>query len=170
MSEQARCALLLCGLLAAAATPARAQPSGCALVPDERIPTEKILRCGDSLTIRNTPGAQYRVIGEAVPSAVQLDQGALMLEFTPTAPKTFQIMTPHAIAAVRGTRWVVDVTAKQTATLVLAGSVAVHRRRGAQSALLHAGEGVTVSATSGPVKARRWAKRKVDALLRRFGL
>ena len=91
-------------------------------------------------------------------------------EFTPTEQqKDFQITTPHAIAAVRGTRWVVDVTPKQSSTLVLAGAVEVRRLRAAKGALLRVGEGADVGPANGPVVVKRWGKKRVDALLARFG-
>jgi len=86
-------------------------------------------------------------------------------------------MTPQAIAAVRGTRWVVEVTKQRTSTLVLAGAVEARRPAAATSAL-RPGEGVDVAAGNGPTDsargparlvAGRWAQMRVDALLARFG-
>jgi hypothetical protein len=148
------------------------QPAGCKLVADDRNPTEMILRCGDDLTVRNTPKTRYEVTDhDGQPSgAARLDSGALMIEFTPSgAQKNFQILTPHAIAAVRGTKWIVDVVADRTSTLVLSGTVEVTRPRGKQGALLHAGEGADVSAGTGRIVVKRWPKKRVDALLARFG-
>ena len=79
---------------------------------------------------------------------------------------------------MRGTRWVVEVTKQRTSTLVLTGAVEVRRPAAATSALLRPGEGVDVAAESGPTDsgrgpatlvARRWAQKRVDALLARFG-
>ena len=150
-----------------------AQPAGCKLIADEHAPSEKILRCGDSLNIRTAPNTKYEVTdqkGEEPPGGARIESGALMIEFTPTGQhKNFQILTPHAIAAVRGTIWVVDVVADRTSTLVLSGVVEVTRPRGKGTALLHAGEGADVSAGAGPIVVKRWPKKRVDALLARFG-
>jgi ferric-dicitrate binding protein FerR (iron transport regulator) len=149
-----------------------AQQGDCKLIPDERSKSEKILRCGDHLTIRNAARTKFEVNypnGQS-PNAIRLESGAVMIEFTPSdGQKSFQILTPHAIAAVRGTRWAVEVDAKRTSTLVLSGLVAVSHLTGEGTALLHAGEGADVSTSSGPIVVKRWGKKRVDALLARFG-
>ena len=150
-----------------------AQPAGCTLVADDRNPSEKILRCGDTLTIRNAPGTRYRLTGQhgpQAPTGVRLDSGALLIEFTPSdRQKNFQILTPHAIAAVRGTRWAVDVEHGNTATLVLSGAVAVTSPRAPRGALLNPGEGADVTAGTRDIVVKRWGQKRVDALLARFG-
>jgi hypothetical protein len=149
-----------------------AQPAGCTLIADDRNPSEKILRCGDTLAIRNAPGTRYRPTGrgQEAPTGVRLDSGAVMIEFTPSArQKNFQILTPHAIAAVRGTRWAVEVERGKTSTLVLSGAVAVTSPRAPRGALLRAGEGADVSAGTRTIEVKRWPQQRVDALLARFG-
>ena len=43
---------------AAIAGPLPARAAGvCALVPNDKMPSEKMLQCGDNLTVRATPGA-----------------------------------------------------------------------------------------------------------------
>jgi ferric-dicitrate binding protein FerR (iron transport regulator) len=156
-----------------APAPVFGQTSGCSLVPDDRNPSEKILRCGDGLTIRNAPNTRYRLSdqdGRRPPTGAQLDSGALMIEFTPSeGQRDFQILTPHAIAAVRGTKWAVEVRADRTSTLVISGAVEVLRPIGKRSAMLQAGEGADVSAGTGPITAKRWGEKRVQALLARFG-
>src|SRR3954465_15663332 len=95
---------LLRAIIAASwlATPTNgfSEPAGCKLVTDERNPTETILRCGNDLTVGNTPKTRYEMINHdgQVPGGARLDSGALMIEFTPRgAQKNFQILTPHAI-------------------------------------------------------------------------
>ena len=62
--------------MAAIAGPLPAQAGGaCALVPNERMPSEKILQCGDSLTVRAAEGARYQPLykkGDPLPVAVVL--------------------------------------------------------------------------------------------------
>ncbi len=109
--------------------PGLAQPAGCDLVPDDRHPDEEILRCGDRLTIHAAANTKYRIegqVGQEPPTAARIESGALLIEFTPSdRRKNFQILTPHAIAAVRGTKWAVDVLPDRTATLVIGGAVEV---------------------------------------------
>jgi hypothetical protein len=155
-----------------ASAPGFAQPAGCKLVADDLNPSEKILRCGDTIAIRDAPNTRYRLIGQnrrEGPTGARLESGALLIEFTPSdRQKNFQILTPHAIAAVRGTRWAVDVEHGNTATLVLSGSVAVTSPR-ARGVLLNPGEGADVTAGTRDIVVKRWGQKRVDALLARFG-
>src|SRR3954471_16870670 len=122
-------------LILVIANGALAQPGGCTLVADHHNPSEKILRCGGDLTLRNTPGTKYKLMtkeGESLPTGAELDSGALLIEGT----RHFQILTPHATAAVRGTKWAVQVIPRQTSALVISGVVEV--TRGKQKASLRA--------------------------------
>ena len=150
------------------------------LIPDDRNPSEKILRCGSNLTIRSAPNTRYRLTSpdnRRQPGGARLDSGALLIEFAPNGgQRDFRILTPHAITAVRGTRWAVEVGPSQTSTFVIFGSVEVTQRsrRGAapgarESAVLGAGEGVDVSPGAGPIVVKRWAQKRIDALMARFG-
>jgi ferric-dicitrate binding protein FerR (iron transport regulator) len=160
----------LCAWLGAA-TIAFGQSGGCALIPDERNASEKVLRCGSGLNIRSAAGTKYQLIGqESRPTGARLDSGALLIEFEPgQGRRNFQILTPHAIAAVRGTKWAVDVASTRTSTLVLSGRVKVTRRVGTQSATLAAGQGVDVGTETGPLTVKHWPQERVRALLARFG-
>ena len=149
-----------------------AEGAGCALVSDEQKPLDRVLRCGGHLTIRTEIGSRYQLIGPptAQPNGVKLESGALLIEYKPTERRRiFQILTPHAIAAVRGTTWAVDVASGTTATLVLQGVVEVKRPGTPKGALLRAGEGADISAESGPIVVKRWPQPRVDALLARLG-
>jgi ferric-dicitrate binding protein FerR (iron transport regulator) len=169
--------LRLLGIVAAVAlwlpTAAFAQAGGCALVADERNPPQRILRCGDGLAVRTAPGANYHPVnpqGKQPPTALQVDAGAVEVEFHPgDGHRNFQILTPFAIAAVRGTKWIVDVTPTRTSTFVIAGTVAVRRPDVNELVYLDPGEGVDVAAGSNPLIVRRWPQARVRALLARFG-
>jgi len=154
-----------------AAIPASAQ-TACQLVADERNPPEQILRCGENLEVRTAAGTSYHPIDQQLgkqPKSLQLDEGALMIEFHPAkGRRTFQILTPHAIAAVRGTKWVVEVAPERSSTLVLSGKVIVSRRSGGSTLALGPGEGVDVSSGDDPIVVKRWADKRVRALLGRF--
>jgi hypothetical protein len=149
-----------------------AQTSQCVLIPDDQNPPEKILRCGNQLTIHTTPGTRYEVDrqSDGAPGSVRIEAGTLMLEFhAGDAPQNFQILTPQAIASVRGTRWIVDVGAGQTSTFVMVGTVLVTRRNGQQSASLGPGQGADVDAGGGPIVVKQWSALRVRTLLARFG-
>ena len=78
-------------------------------------------------------------------------------------------MTPNAIAAVRGTKWIVEVGPERTSTLVISGRVAVSRPRAEQTVVLRPGEGADVAPDDAPIVVKRWAEPRVRALLARFG-
>ena len=170
---------LLLGSLAlsfaiATGAPTRGESGACALIPDDRNPSERMLRCGDDLTIRAAPGTRYTLVdqqGQQPPKAAKLESGALLVEFKPSEKRrTFQILTPNAVAAVRGTKWAVEVDLEKSATLVVLGYVEVKRPDGTEGVLLRAGQGVDVTVGSaGPLLAKRWPKPRADALLARFG-
>jgi len=167
-------ALLALAAFWLAATPlARAQDNGCSLVQDDRNPYEKILRCGVGLAIRVAPSTVYRLItppGSREPTGARLDSGALMIELDRSKTKrNFQIQTPHAIAAVRGTTWAVEVNPKQSSTFVVAGVVAVSRVNRTDTVVLNAGEGVDVPAGTGPLTVKAWSEDRARTLLGRFG-
>ena len=88
---------------------ALAAGGACALVSSERDPSEKTLQCGQELTVRPAHGTSYRPLyntGQQLPAAIRLDNGALLIEYHPDSQQIeFQILTPLAIAAVRGTKW-----------------------------------------------------------------
>jgi FecR protein len=152
--------------------PVVAQTGECVLVPDDQNPSEKILHCGDYLLIRTVPGTRYRLENPAprTPEAARLDAGALMIEFHGSAGRqNFQILTPQAIASVRGTKWIIEAAGDQTSTFVMAGAVSVVRRNGGRTANLGPGEGADVDAGSGPIVVKRWPAVRVRTLLARFG-
>jgi ferric-dicitrate binding protein FerR (iron transport regulator) len=145
----------------------------CALVPNERTPSEKILQCGETLTVRAAPGTRYRPLykkGDALPVGIRLDNGALLIEFHAARPQEkFQILTPLAIAAVRGTKWAMEVVPARTSTLVLSGAVAVTNRRLNQYVVLTEGQGVDITPADTSMVQKRWGDARVRALLSRFG-
>ena len=170
-------ALLATALFVAAlagAGPARAA-GACALVPNDRAPSEKILQCSGSeaLTVRPAPGARYRPLykkGDPLPVGIRLDDGALLIEFQPSLwREDFQILTPLAIAAVRGTKWAVDVTKARNSVLVLSGAVGVTNRRLNQYVIVTEGEGVDITPADTSTVQKRWGEARVRALLARFG-
>jgi FecR protein len=178
-------ACLLCCAVAALASwtgvgSATAQSDACILGP------EQILRCGGELT---TPGTVYHpaAAGEdGLPPSVQLDSGALLIEFhakdTATLRHDFQILTPQVVASVRGTKWMMEVKPGQTSAVVLLGQVAIARKDAADAVMVGPGRGVDVTAADpakiskskngsqlAPIAVKRWAPARVKALLARFG-
>jgi len=165
-------AAVLVGFLAVGNGAAEAA-GACKLVPNDRGLPGKILVCGENLTIRPAQGARYKLFyekGRPLPAGARLDNGALLIEFHPTATQgDFEILTPIAIAAVRGTKWAMDVTKARTSTLVLAGAVAVTSRPLNEYVILTAGQGVDISAGDTALVQKQWGQARVRELLSRFG-
>jgi hypothetical protein len=187
-SREYRPAAYFCGasvlfsLWACALAPALAQSGTCVLSPDKRDPNHKILHCGSELTITSAPGTVYRTAGagdDGLPASVQLDSGALLIEFKSKRRHEFQILTPQAIASVRGTKWAMEVKPGQTSTLVLAGEVTVARKDDPGTVVVGPGRGVDViglgahrsmdGAKPEPIAVKQWAPNRVKDLLGRFG-
>jgi ferric-dicitrate binding protein FerR (iron transport regulator) len=151
----------------------QAQSGACRLQPDKYNPSEQVLRCGDELTITPAPGTAYHPVDTApghLPSSVRLDSGALFVKFHPAArPGNFQILTPQAIASVRGTTWAVEAKDGRTSVLVLTGVVDVTSANAATTAVVREGQGVDVDSQGGPLQVKRWSSARKRALLARFG-
>ena len=129
------------------------------------------LHCGAGITIVAENGARYTLQGgrQGRVDAVELGDKALLIEVSPkSGGSKFQVITPQAIAAVRGTKWAVDVAADKTSVFVVNGRVAVGRRTGTHSVTLRPGEGVDVE-PGAPLTVKRWAPARVSALMARLG-
>ena len=131
------------------------------------------LRCRGGLVIVAEQGAKYTLQsldkrGEV--TAVDLQGKAVLIDVPRQHGKNrFRVTTPQAIAAVRGTKWAVDVQDSRTSVLVLAGRVAVRRPVGAGQVLLGPGDGVDVDPGSDALVVKRWPQPRVAALLARLG-
>ncbi|MFB0492054.1 hypothetical protein ABIE45_004640 [Methylobacterium sp. OAE515] len=139
-------------------------------------PPLRILRCTDGLTLEAERAAPFRPIdrnGDGQLEGAEIGGSAVLVTLPPhsnTRRGGFQILTPHAIASVRGTIYAVDVTTAKTAVFVARGRVAVARRNApAVSVTLGPGEGVDVGEDQGPLDVRRWPQERVRSLLERFG-
>lgn len=158
------------GLLAACET--QAQVSGCMLQPSGS-PPRQVLQCQDGLRLEAEAGADYALVdrdGDGRPDEVNLRNRALLIEAAPSSARAgFQVRTPLAIAAVRGTQWAVDVVEGKTAVFVLSGRVAVRRSNARAGVELGPGEGVDVDSGRAPLTVRRWPTARANALLARFG-
>ena len=132
------------------------------------------LQCEGGVTIVAENGAQY-MLGDANHDgridSVELNSKALLLDVEgKSGGRKFQVNTPQAIAAVRGTRWAVDVAEGKTSVFVVHGRVNVGRSAspGDRQVVLGPGEGVDVEAST-PLVVKRWAPARVSALMARLG-
>ncbi|KQT18857.1 hypothetical protein ASG40_16110 [Methylobacterium sp. Leaf399] len=131
-------------------------------------PPREVLACADGLTVTAEKQADYRLIErDGRPVGAELRGRGILIEVPPGRRNGFQVLTPHAIASVRGTTWAVDVTGRATAVFVRAGRVAVSRPQG-PTVTLGPGDGVDVESTGG-LTVRQWPRERALHLLARFG-
>jgi ferric-dicitrate binding protein FerR (iron transport regulator) len=160
--------LAVIGMACLPAGVADAQVPGCQSTPAAVGPSRTVLHCDGGFTIEIEGGSGYRFTGPAEPLVIE--QGAVLLDHAGRArpSQEFQIRTPLAIAAVRGSLMVVDVMPGHTAVFVQHGVVAVERRDGSHVLVLRDGEGVDVVPTRALLVRKRWGAARVAALLARF--
>lgn len=152
--------------------PALAQPAklGCTSAPTAQ--GTQTLHCPTAITIVAESGAKFELGDrnrDGHVDSVELSNKALLLEVPKRPGRTrFNVVTPQAIAAVRGTKWAVDAEGAKTSVFVVDGRVSVARPRGRGSVVLGAGDGVDVE-TSGELIVKRWPPARVTALMARLG-
>ncbi len=170
---QAVCVIAACALFPLDTAAAQSAHPGC--TQQGAFNGTQTLQC-QGVTIVAESGARFTLQdedGNGRVDSVELSSKALLLEFTKKqGGKQFRVITPQAIAAVRGTRWAVDATEGKTSVFVVNGSVAVARRGGRKAAservVLGAGDGVDVE-TTGALVVKRWPAPRVEALMARLG-
>jgi FecR protein len=150
---------------------AAAQPANSGCSPQISLGTTQTLHGEAGITIVAEDGARYTLHSgrDGRVDSVELSGKALLIEVPPkSGGNKFQVITPQAIAAVRGTKWAVDVAQDKTSVFVVNGRVAVGRRTGTHSVTLRPGEGVDVE-PGAPLTVKRWAPARVSALMARLG-
>ena len=149
---------------------ALAQSAGCAISRDAG--ARQVLSCPGGVKVTAEAGASFRLSDrnhDGSPDSASLRRKAILVDVDSSQHTGgFQVVTPQAIAAVRGTQWAVDVAGDKTSVLVVRGSVAVRRPAG-EPVVLSPGEGVDVSSSTEPLVVRRWPAPRVAALLARLG-
>ncbi len=137
-------------------------------------PQRHVIRCAGGLAIEAAAGADYTLIDkgkDGIPDSADVRGGAVLVNAPPARSRgsSFQIHTPQAVAAVRGTEWAVDVATGKTAVFVIAGQVSVRRATARSAVTLGPGEGVDVEPGTVPLQVKRWSAGRAAALLARFG-
>ncbi len=147
--------------------------AACSLTADPDHAGARMLQCGAAVTAHLAEGTIVRPVGgakAAATGALRLKKGALLIEFQPQpGAETFQILTPEAIAAVRGTNWAVEVEPGKTSVFVVVGAVEVQARAGGAKVSLGPGDGVDVTRTAQTLEVKHWPEPRVRRLLARFG-
>jgi ferric-dicitrate binding protein FerR (iron transport regulator) len=165
-------ACMLAGVFWVDTASAQSRDAGCTFEP-VAVTSRQVLRCREGLTIIVEGGARFTLVdrdrnGSA--DAVRLRRRALLLDGPASQVRGgFAVITPQAIAAVRGTRWAVDVGQGKTSVFVVRGRVAVRRPASNAGVVLGPGEGVDVEAGTSRLTVKRWPAARVSALMARFG-
>lgn len=163
---------LVAGLCAFFALPPAAsaqQLQGCE-VAEASDPPRSVFRCEGGLVIEAEAASALRLVvsrPSGAPQRIEV-RGRGVLVDVPPGQGRFQILTPHAIASVRGTVYAVDVSDGTTAVFVQEGSVQVGHSDGTDAVVLGPGEGVDV-APGEPLEVKQWGAPRVERLLARFG-
>jgi len=163
------CVVIICATIGGDVASAQQAPTGCS--SEQRVGAAQTLRCRGGLTMVAEDGAKFTLQSQGGEvEGVDLQSKALLIDAPRQKAKSrFQVITPQAIAAVRGTKWAVDAQETRTSVLVLNGQVAVRRPGGAGGqVVLGAGEGVDVDPGAGALEIKRWPQPRVDALLARL--
>jgi ferric-dicitrate binding protein FerR (iron transport regulator) len=161
----------LAALTLLSATPTNAQSLGACRVEIAANPPRKVLLCGAALTIEAEEEARFRVRGKVAaghPEGVSVSDGAVLINVKPDRHIRFQVLTPHALAAVRGTVYAVDVQQAETAVFVARGRVTVTQRGSRAIVTLEQGQGVDVG-PGRPLEVKTWGAERVSKLMARFG-
>jgi hypothetical protein len=114
--------------------------------------------------------ADHAGVAGGAKTRVNLISGVVRFGVTFTRGGAFEVETETAIAAVRGTDWVMDVTPGQTAVAVVAGVVEVSTRAAvAQPTVVLDGEGqgTDVRQGSAPTPPARWSAQRIASTLAR---
>lgn len=163
---------MLAGVFWVDAALAQSSAAGCRAEPVGGT-SRQIVKCRDGLAIIVEDGARFTLVDRdrnGKVDAVRLRRKALLLDApTGAIPGGLTVITPQAIAAVRGTKWAVDVGQGKTSVFVLRGRVAVQRPASTASVVLAPGDGVDVEKGTGALTVKRWPAKRVSALLARFG-
>lgn len=132
--------------------------------------TELSLGQHSSMTLSQLVFAPQRHTHRGVVSVAQGVFRAITKQVIPQT--TFEIRTGTAVAAVRGTQWLGEVTAQSTAIVVLQGEVAVTHANPAiaGAAVLTQGLGTEVQEKSAPTTPKKWPEPRVFTLLRATAL
>jgi hypothetical protein len=162
-------ALAVGSLLLSTVLPANAQ-AGCS-VTSLTDPPREVLRCRGGLTIEAEEATRYRLIDGRIgepPKGAEVSARGILIDLQPGRRRGFQVLTPHAIASVRGTIYAVDVQGGQTSVFVARGRVAVGNQGASRTVLLTAGEGVDV-VPGRPLEVKAWGRERAANLLAPFG-
>lgn len=120
-----------------------------------------IISVGENSRVRI---ADYESASSGVKTRASLISGVLRLLVAKVTPAgKFEVETETAVAAVRGTDWVIEATPEQTSVALVSGAVAVSSREGQAptTVVLNApGQGTDVRRGSAPTPVAQWGAQR----------
>jgi hypothetical protein len=114
--------------------------------------------------------AQYQGSDNAYTTRLRAEQGAMRFLFQRALDLSrFEVETETAVAAVRGTQWLMDVKPGHTAAAMLSGVVAVRAvgAPGGEVVLSEPGQGTDVRAGAAPTPPATWGAARFASTLAR---
>jgi hypothetical protein len=173
MTPSIRLAAAMIATTCLSGTAASAQQANLGCTSEQSFAGPQTIRCGGGVTIIAENGARFTLLDRdrnGRVDGVDLQSKAVFIQAPKQkAGKTFEVMTPQAIAAVRGTQWAVDAEGSKTSVFVETGRVRVRRVAGPGRVTLRPGEGVDVDDSATPLEIKRWPAPRVTALMARLG-
>jgi hypothetical protein len=125
-----------------------------------------VLTLGPESSLRLTAYV-YTPSSQSQRSVLQAFVGVFRMAVQKVLPAgVFEVHTSNAVAAIRGTEWMVEVKPEATAVVVLEGRVAVSHARPdiGGAVVLTAGEGTDVRGDQAPTPPKIWGTARVEAL------
>ena len=127
-----------------------------------------ILSVGENSRMRI---GDYQGAGNNFTTRLTMEGGTLRALYNKTvAQGRFEVETETAVAAVRGTDWLVEVTQARTSVALVQGEVTVSGKGSAAAStvvLRSPGDGTDVAANTAPTPVARWGAPRFATLLAR---
>ena len=133
-------------------------------------PARDVVRC-PGVSFEAESKARHKLIDgnrDGTPESAHVTDGAVLVDIEGAPRGGFQVLTPHATAAVRGTTYAVDVQQTQTSVFVVDGRVAVGDAQTRDRVVLGPGQGVDVIPGQ-RLEVKTWSQQRARRLLARFG-
>ena len=127
---------------------------------------DTVLTLGPESSLRLTEYV-YSPSSQRQKAVLQAFIGVFSIAVQKVLPESvFEVHTSNAVAAIRGTEWMVEVKPEATAVMVLEGQVVVRHTRPdiGGAVVLRAGEGMDMHGNQMPTSPQTWNAVRVEAM------